>query len=195
MNAELVATFFHAYTPQAGDTVVEVGAGAGSETNDLSYMVGDEGVVVAVEAHPLSFRLLCERVSASNVVFVHAAVVAEGGSVWVSDDGDLIREHVVGRSHHGSIEVPAVTLDDVCADLEQIDFLKMNIEGSEGCALAGATETLGRTLNVCVSCHDFLGMPTKTRVEQVLEDAGFSVFSRADAEDSCRADYLYGRRN
>jgi len=194
VNSELVATFFHAYTPTLGDIVVEVGAGAGSETSDLARMVGDTGLVVAVEAHPTSFGLLLERVSATNVVFVHAAASDRVGEAWVTDDGDLIREHVVGIPYPGAISVPAVTLDSVCVSYGHIDFLKMNIEGSEVSALRGATETLAKTTNVCVSCHDFLGMLTRTRVKQVLEDAGFTVFSRADAEDSCRADYLYGRR-
>jgi hypothetical protein len=37
-------------------------------------------------------------------------------------------------------------------------------------------------------------MATKTKVTSLLLAAGFAVSGRADAEDSCRADYVYGSR-
>ena len=192
MNAELADTFFHWYTPQPGDTVLEVGAGAGGETNELAEMVAP-GFVLAVEANPTAFALLSVR-CADNVSCVHAAALDFQGEAQITDDPlDLLRNKIV-TGEHDSVTVAAVTLDALCADVDSVGFLKMNIEGSEARALHGATETLKRTRNVCVSCHDFLGMATKQDVSILLIAAGFTIGVRANAPDSCRADYVYGRR-
>ena len=44
------------------------------------------------------------------------------------------------------MEVPATTVDVTVQELglERVDFVKMDIEGSEGLALRGAADTLGR---------------------------------------------------
>lgn len=194
MIAELERLFFHAYEPTLGDIVVEVGAGAGGETADLARMVGSDGYVLAVEPHPVSFGLLKDRVRADNVSLINAAVGVTSGTAWISNDGSLLRDHLVGEEYPGALPVVATTLDSLTEDLERIDYLKMNIEGAEADALRGGKKTLAMTSNVVVSCHDFLGMATKTKVTSLLLAAGFAVSGRADAEDSCRADYVYGSR-
>ena len=56
-------------------------------------------------------------------------------------------------------------------------------------ALEGMTETLKRTNNLCVSCHDFKAertgnefFRTRTKVERLLTEAGFKTIRRNDSD-------------
>lgn len=71
---------------------------------------------------------------------------------------DEERSDELARGHR----VPSVTLDHLLAQygIEQIDLLKVNIEGSEQQAFAGMLQTINLVRNVAVSCHDFIGSPT-----------------------------------
>lgn len=181
--------FLWGFEPGPGDTIVDVGAGAGEETLTLSRAVGESGKVVCIEAHPRTFRCLEKLVHynrLTNVILVHAAA-AEPGRAYVSiEDGG---EYVANRVGAFGVTVAASTIDQICArlNLGRINFLKMNIEGAERLAIQGMSETLRQTQVLCISCHDFLArrcadstLRTKKEVRQFLEHAGLEVIGRSD---------------
>ena len=97
--------------------------------------------------------------------------------------------------------VRADTLDAICRaeDLEEVDFLKMNIEGAERFALLGAESIIQRTKSICVACHDFRadygeGEEFRTRefVKQFLIEHGFKVTTRQDDPRDYVRDHLFG---
>ena len=192
---ELEEISFYGYRPHPGDIVVEVGAGAGGETDALSDLVGADGLVVAVEGHPESYLKLASRDLPENVRLVNAVALAYSGHAWMTDTGELLREHVVEKSNGvGTVRARALRLDVICRELERIDFVKVDVEGSEHKALDGFSDALDRTDNLVVSCHDFMGLPTRADVTALLENAGFRVESHPNPIDSCHADYVYARR-
>lgn len=88
---DLVArdTFLYDYHPRAGDTVVDIGAGVGSEVRLFSRAVGATGRVLSIEAHPRTFRCLRRTVELnrlSNVTLIECAVVGEAGPVRLEED-------------------------------------------------------------------------------------------------------------
>lgn len=182
--------FFYRYKPQAGDIVLEVGAGTGTETVTLSEMVWTTGLVYAIEPHPFSYLEL-EKACAGrkNIKLIHAAATNHNGIVSISNDVNPERNRLVDR---GGFGVDAIRLDDL--ELPRVDFLKMNIEGEEANALVGFWEGLKTTRNVVVACHDFLGMNTREAVRQLLVDSGFEVVSNPNAHEEWEFDYLYGTR-
>jgi FkbM family methyltransferase len=198
--------FFQEYTPQPGDTVVDVGAGAGEEVELFSRLVGPGGRVYAVEAHPATFAALearCARAGLDNVVAVHAAASDRAGTVSFSDDESYLENRITDGK--GALVVPAMTLDELLDGwaVERIDFLKMNIEGAEEAALRGLAGSAPRVRHLAVSCHDFLadrgGDPanrTRAAVERVLAGYGFrvTVRRRSDRRHWTRP-YLYGTRS
>jgi len=196
---EVEEIFFHRYTPKPGGIVVELGAAEGTETPLLSSLVGSAGKVIAVEAHPDTFKRLQATCSAfGNVKLVHAAVAATSGEVTLSDEAAPWHNHLTDGD---GITVPAATLDQITRTLKQIDMLKVNIEGSEADVLASSPKTLAKTRNVVVSCHDFVGMATKQKVRETLELAGFDVKKHDDPTiitdghgGRCLGDYLYAKR-
>lgn len=196
--------FAYDYSPQAGDVVVDVGAGIGSETLTFAPAVGPEGRVVAIEAHPRTAACLSRNVRVNgleNVDVLELAVADADATLVLGDDDQHLGNSVVRAGRRG-VEVPARRLDDVLrdADVSQVALLKMNIEGAEVRALDGAARTLAATDHVVIACHDFLAagdgdpqMRTKEAVRARLVEAGFAVRDRED-DRPWVADTLYGRR-
>ena len=200
-------SFCHAYTPAAGDTVVDVGAGIGEEALTFSSLVGPTGRVVCVEAHPGTFERLeaaIERNRLGNVEAVNLAIADRRGEVQLSDEPS--GRYTINRliQVEESIAVPAETLDGLYerCGLERVDLLKMNIEGGEGLAIQSWDEALRRTRHVAISCHDFVlavegaspEFATFERVKAAVERAGFAVETRPDAPEPWNRYYVYGRR-
>lgn len=196
LTAEARDLFLYDYTPQRGDIVLDVGAGIGAEALLFSRLVGEAGRVVSIEAHPSTYARLVDlcRVNAlDNVTPLQLAVTDADGEVVLSDAAHHLQNKLVSSAEAG-IRVPARRLDDIAAELaiERADLLKMNIEGAEVHALAGMGSLLENTRHVCISCHDFLGLPTKRDVRALLTEHGFDTHSRDDAPHAWTRDYVYG---
>ncbi len=178
------------YKPQPGDTILNIGAGIGTETYAFSRAVGPTGKVISVEAHPATFRCLqrfCELNHLDNVVCLNVAVKDDETEALISEDETHVASTIVGVE--SGFRVPGATVDGIVRDhgIESLDFLRMNIEGAERHALAGMTDSLARTHHICVSCHDFLadrgegeGMRTRAVVDAYLREKGFHLTERED---------------
>jgi FkbM family methyltransferase len=187
--------FLFEYEPGRGDVVFDVGAGTGAETLVFSRLVGVDGRVVAIEAHPGTFERLvdlCRANALANVTALDVLVTDFDGETAVSDDGNHVRN---ARADEG-IRVRARRLDSLARELEldRIDLLKMNIEGAETDALHGLGALVEQTRHVVISCHDFLGVPTRAAVCAFLAEHGFELTTRDDAPDPWTRDYVYGTR-
>lgn len=179
-----IPLFTYAYRPQAGDTILDIGAGIGTELQAFSEMVGPNGHVIAIEADPTAFRCLeklCRLLGLRNVTLVNSAVGDFEGVANLSQDGDGAITNKLTTDHQdGVVQVPMTTLDLLIAKLglERIDFLKMNIEGAEVPALRAFVEQANIVKHWCISCHDFMGKPedcTFAFVTQWLSDKGLAI--------------------
>jgi FkbM family methyltransferase len=196
-TAEARDLFLYGYTPSPGDVVFDVGAGIGAETLLFSRLVGASGHVISLEAHPRTFRRLadlCNANTLANVTPLQVAASDAEGAVVISDRPAHAHNRLVVDGE--GIEVRARPVEAIAAELgiTRIDLLKMNIEGAEREAIRGVGALLANTHHVCISCHDFLGMPTKAEVRQFLTEHGFAVTAREDAREPWTRDYLYGVR-
>lgn len=186
-----------------GDVVVDIGAGVGDEVVVLSRLVGETGKVVAIEAHPRTFRCLQKTVAANglqNVEALQLAVSDHDRGVMISDRAHHISNKIGGAN---GIKVPTKTLDAVLQDLslERPTLVKMNIEGAETGALRGSAKTLGLVPHWLIHCHDFIAdqtgeeaMRTSKDVTDILKNAGLETFGdRRDSRPWVR-NFVYGRR-
>ena len=135
----------------AGDVVLDCGASDG----DFSRLALAAGAskVVSVEISPLSAECI-RRNLAAEIAAGRAVVYPKG--VWDKDDmltlnvddTNFAANSVVMRpeSSHPSVQVPLTTIDKLVAELNlpRVDFIKMDIEGAEVRALAGAHDTIAR---------------------------------------------------
>lgn len=195
------------YQPQDGDVIVDVGAGRGEDTMTFSRAVGVAGRVIAIEADPVSFRILssfCKLNGLKNVTPIHAALMDKPGIVTVVATGSSWTENSVRAANLGNgAAVAALTLDDVCRSerVHDIAFLKMNIEGAERLAIAGMESVIACVRQICIACHDFRWrrgdgdeFRTREHIERFLKYAGFDVVSRSSDPRDYVCDHLFGVR-
>lgn len=195
------------YRPKEGDVIVDVGAGRGEDTFAFSRGVGKTGRVIAVEAHPVSYTILksfCKLNGLTNVTPLHLALMDKSGIVRIVESSSSWMEHAVEDGNgSGGTQVRAATLGEVCDQhgVEEIAFLKMNIEGAERYALAGMDSLMPRIRQICVACHDFLGQMgrgeqfrTRAFVENFLTGHGFALRSRPEDDRDYVRDHVFGLR-
>lgn len=198
------------YRPRPGDTIIDVGAGIGEEAVVFSQLVGSTGRIIAIEAHPETFRCLQATIIQSglqNVTAVHCAVADEDGELTIAaGPSHLEASHLMNTvlAEGEGARVPARTLDSLANELGlgSVAFLKMNIEGAEKMAVRGFDRLAPRVGHAAISCHDFVATHfggadyyrTKEQVRGALEARGFEVSSRLDAPESWVRDYLYASR-
>jgi FkbM family methyltransferase len=124
-----------------GMTVADVGANIGYYVLLFAQGVGSGGKIIAIEPSPENLgelRINITHNRLDNARIVAKAVGADKRSVGLRSG---INSGVV-TNNNGRYTVEQDTLDNIIS--ERIDLLKMDIEGYEGAALAGATRILSR---------------------------------------------------
>jgi FkbM family methyltransferase len=198
---------FHVYRPKPGDVVVDVGAGIGGETQIFSEAVGPRGRVLSIEANPTTFRRLESRVrlnDLANVTLSSLALVDRSRSVFIEDRHDIYERNSLslhGRDDVLTVPISGISLDELCAHngIDQVDYLKLNIEGSESLAIQGMTSIIARVRAVFIACHDFLAdkdpkYATRGPVIEFLRSHGFDIVTRDDDSRSFVRDHVHGIR-
>ena len=143
-------------TLRPGQVFVDVGANVGYFTLLGASLVGPGGRVVSVEAHPTLAGVLQRNVVINGY---YGYVVTHNKAAW-SETTQLefhIRANFAGNSSVGhiddeglrrlgdteeAVQVQAVVLDDLLADLPRVDMMKIDVEGAEVHAFQGLTRTI-----------------------------------------------------
>jgi len=149
---ELVENDLAIYGDQnlTGYTVLDCGANFGVFTR--SALRRGAAKVVAIDLSPDSVECL-RRNFASEIKAGKVIVYPKG--VWDKDDTLTLFVHngfqsgnsvVISEDRTASIPVPLTTIDHLVSELglDRVDFIKMDIEGAEQKALAGARRTITR---------------------------------------------------
>ncbi|MCS7055511.1 MAG: FkbM family methyltransferase [Thermoflexales bacterium] len=145
---------------------VDVGANIGLYTTLAVHAMPTDAMIIALEPHHRSFELLQSNVNrnrvlrgsdAPRVVLIPKAATARAGNYELrlnpdnSGDNRLYRGTFQGRLENWPTEhVSGVTLDEVCEELsiEQVDFVKLDVQGYEHHVIQGAKMTLSRSQQV-----------------------------------------------
>lgn len=146
-------------------TVLDVGANVGYYTALAARLVGPRGRVFAIEPYPPNFRRLstwiadnhAAQVSAFNFALGSAAGIAQMFSAFADTDTPVMVAH--DQPSVASVQVQ--TLDSCLREwqLDRVDFLKLDVDGSETAMLAGASGALadGRiSMVLCEFCDEWL---------------------------------------
>ena len=128
-----------------GDVVIDCGGSLGGSTRKALGL--GASLVVTVEPDPEN--LICLKRNLAEDIEAGRVIVYEKG-VWDREDELFLQRH----THAGDatvdlesgIPVKLTTVDKIVSelDLQRVDFIKMDIEGSEQRALKGAQETIRR---------------------------------------------------
>ena len=130
-----------------GSCAIDVGAGMGDETIDLSQLVGHAGKVLAFEPHPVSFEALCRTIALNGLANAHAYRVALGtDDKELSFDGRVMEKNQsIGRQ--GSTKVTMRRLDGLMQSHpeltgDNVSFMKVDADGFDLDVLDGAKDFL-----------------------------------------------------
>jgi FkbM family methyltransferase len=175
-----------------GDGVValDCGANIGVHTIEWAQAMTSWGRVVAFEAQERIFYALAGNIALNNVFNASALHAAIGGEVGSMDipvldynapasygsfelkrtSGEMIGQ-VIDYENGPKATINLVTIDHL--ECERVDLIKIDIEGMEMEALAGAKDTLARSKPVLLIEH--VKLPPGT-LEPVLEAMGYRCF-------------------
>ncbi|MGY3089155.1 FkbM family methyltransferase [Hymenobacter sp. UYAg731] len=206
LEKEVQRVSTHYYTPQPGDTVVDVGAGLGEETSIYTKQVGPSGQVFAIEANPVVFRVLRQLIEDSqlrNVKLFNIAINDAPGTVVIDDAPTSYLSSSLNSQNAGTAyEVPGLPFEAFCAaqGIRRINLLKVNIEGAERFFNTVFARPGLNILNVAIACHDFrfeaegnAFFRTKQLVTDYLQANGYETWSQQTGTRYID-DWVYGRK-
>lgn len=177
-------TYFKAI--KAGDTVLDLGSNDGYLSTIFSKTVGAKGEVHSME--PDDFNIKTQKhVFALNKVVgniqIHDVLIwNENTKIPFNQEGTVASSaHYMGDGKH-VVEKEAITLDSWCKKykVNQLDFIKMDIEGAEIEAIEGAKETIKKFQPhfAIASYHIINGEPTYIKLEKMFSEMGYPYITK-----------------
>jgi FkbM family methyltransferase len=167
-----MAFLLHLLRP--GDLFVDVGANIGSYTVLASAVCGSNSI--SFEPDPVTVLALQRNVAVNSIetlVTVRNAAVGEMKGIVHFTIGLDTTNHVADPRDERTREVPVECLDDVLAGREPT-MIKLDVEGFEAMAFAGARETLRNP--------SLLAIEAETCPEAVLSQLAAAGFRRCHYE-------------
>jgi FkbM family methyltransferase len=162
------------FNAKDGDIVVDIGAHIGRYTIINSKRVGENGKVIAIEAHPDNFEILNRNIKLNkltNVIPLNYAVYSKETKLKlylpVEEPGFTIYNTImVNRtaSEEKFTEVNANTLDNILLQQNgishaDINWIKIDVEGAELEVLKGARSILSKSkdISLLIEIHNLHG--------------------------------------
>jgi FkbM family methyltransferase len=172
------------FRPKDGGIVVDVGAHYGRYSLIAAKRVGSKGKVIAIEADPNNFDMLNKNIklnelSKENVITLNYAASSNKSKVKLS-----IPEKTSGHTIYSSIipnraptekfiEVNANTLDNLLPEngilVEQVNWIKIDVEGAELEVLKGAANILSKSKDIALLIEIHNIEDGKTLYEPIMD--------------------------
>lgn len=149
--------------------------------------------ILAFEADPAVFAILQKNLAQrgyTNVTLINAAVWIENGEVRFHSNPNMTSSllEAVGDARE-IVTVPAIRLKEVLAR-EQVDMLKLDVEGAEKAILEDCRTELQQVGNLFVEYHGLAGQPQGlSNILALLQEAGFRYYVQ-DANDYAKRPLL-----
>ncbi len=201
----------------AAPTLLDIGANRGEEVRAMLRQIPGASVH-AFEPAAQCFSLLSSFADDEPRVFAHHAAVGshDGAATLIETESDLLSSVLplngIGHSHFGPCgrerarsEVRCVRLDSWAAEqgIGRVDFIKLDVQGSELEVLKGAESLLSSGVRAVYSeaqvVAEYEGAATLTDLDLFLRDRGFvlhqiqEVRSRGPEHQTSDVDALWVR--
>ena len=164
-----------------GDVMIDIGANIGLVTLTSSSIIGQQGKVYSIEAHPTIFQNLLENIkinNRNNIYTFNTAIGNKTGNVIFSNIRSDTMNSVEIEDSDG-ISVAMKKLDDLPITETSISLMKIDVEGYEKFVLDGGMKTLEITNCVYFEAIEKLYNKygyTKKNIIEKMEKHGFKIF-------------------
>ena len=177
---------------------MDLGANIGYFSLLAAKLVGEKGKVFAFEPEPKNFYYLQKNIEVNNYKNIYPfqkAVSDKNGTTKLFICGYDSGHHTINQYDrvaaysHGRpteikpIEIETVALDNFLSDkTDQVDVIKMDIEGAEALAVEGMKNLLKKNKNVKFLMEFFplfikkMGSSPEKLIRTLLEDLRFNIF-------------------
>ncbi len=166
------------YRPADGDVIIDAGANVGIFAIQMARQ-NRRCRVIALEPFPENFQYLeanVARACPKNVTCCEVALGAGFGKGQMQAPSSRSLDHVLRLDSSAAAGVPVIPLSGVFdlaradgTEIQEIDFLKVDIEGSEHDVFAAALpELLGRFKRIAMEYHDQIVPGTLELLRHVL---------------------------
>jgi FkbM family methyltransferase len=162
------------FSCKKGDIVVDVGAHIGQYTITSSARLGPNGKVVAIEADPANFEMLKLNINLNqftNVLPINYAVSSKEEKIKLylpSQESGFTKYNTINTDRARTekdkfIQVNANTLDNLLQQNgishEDVNWIKIDVEGAEYEVLKGATSILSKSKDIAllIEVHNLAG--------------------------------------
>jgi FkbM family methyltransferase len=174
---EPVQTEYIKNNVKEGQVVIDLGAHIGYFTLIFAELVGIKGKVFAFEPNPTNYSLLKKNVSINNFLNVTTTQKAVSDEtkkleLFLSENNTGDNRIFDANDHKKSIEIESISLIDFFKNYnDQIDFIKMDIQGSEVKALRGMLPLLekNKTLKIISEFWPYGIRAAGDKPEELLE--------------------------
>lgn len=187
---EMVSDIFvqHVYTPnnlliESNDVVIDIGANIGIFS--LMAAMNSNNQIYAFEPMAENIKYLRKNLitnDLSNVIIVESAITDQIGftNLYISNNpaGHMLFSDDTNNRKTDYVKVKTTTMQDIfdSFNLERVDFLKMDCEGSEGFILTSTSEKyLRRIRKIAIEFHDNVSILHHSQIKELLENHGFAV--------------------
>jgi FkbM family methyltransferase len=153
--------------PAPGDHVIDAGGCFGDTALGFADAVGERGHVYVFDPLPKHCSIMREAVAMNPTLAPRVSIFSLGLSDRVNDVAPLAASATINPGARIVMdEVPTTTIDEIAAraPLARLEFIKMDIEGSELSALHGAEASIRRwrpklAISLYHRAEDFFSIP------------------------------------
>lgn len=131
-----------------GMKVLDIGANIGFYSILFADLVGDNGLVYAFEPEEKNFKHLRYVTSKrKNIKLEKAAVSEKSGTIKLYHSKNLnVDHHTYSTGDNRKVsEIKSLALDDYFGEDEQIDFIKIDVQGYDYFSILGMKNTIKRS--------------------------------------------------
>jgi FkbM family methyltransferase len=192
------------FTPKEGDTVIDIGAHIGLYTIRSSKQAGKTGKVVAIEADPDNFHVLKRNIALNNLTNVlplNYAVFSTKTRIKLYEQSASAKYNslMLARARtENYVEVNADTLDSILEQngVDQVNWIKIDVEGAEFEVLKGSTETLSsNNMSLLVEIHNINDPSHYHNIVDFLKHHDYEITFEQSYDHSGESHVIFRKKN
>lgn len=135
-----------------GMYALDIGANIGYYTTLISQIAGENGVILAMEPDPESYKYLFKTIQKNNLKNVlpfplAAADIKQKLPLFISSENRGDNRLYQSNQMREAIEVDCLTIDELVSEknINNLDFIKIDVQGYEPKVFKGMKETIKRS--------------------------------------------------